>query len=241
MTSSLNLPQHIAVIMDGNGRWAKKRLLPRIAGHKFAVSRVRELVSTCTEKNIAALTIFAFSSENWTRPTDEVSALMGIILDSLKTEAERMHENNIQLKFIGDIVGLNLPLQQLIAYSEKLTANNTGLKFRIALNYGGQWDILQAVKKIAKQVQEQLLEPEQISADIIAAHLSTAGLPAVDLLIRTSGEQRLSNFLLWQLAYSELYFTETLFPDFDAKALHKALDWYIDRERRFGKTSEQLR
>lgn len=234
------LPQHIAVIMDGNGRWAKKRLLPRVAGHKFAVNRVRELVQACSDKGLQALTIFAFSSENWRRPQDEVSALMNIILETLKAEADRMHNNNVQLKFIGDIANLNPGLQKVILYSEQLTGNNSGLKFRIALNYGGQWDITEAAKKLLTAIQKQGLPISEITPVALAEYLSTADLPPVDLLIRTSGEQRISNFLLWQLAYSELYFTETLFPDFNIAALDKAIQWYIDRERRFGKTSEQL-
>jgi len=234
------MPKHVAVIMDGNGRWAKKRFLPRVAGHKFAINRVRDLVKLCSEKGIEALTLFAFSSENWQRPADEVSILMSLAMQTIESELIKMHENNVQLKFIGDLKALDSRMQQIFNDAELLTAGNTGLKLRIAFNYGGQWDITQAVQKIAFSVQQGLLQPHEITAEVIASKLTTSDLPEPDLFIRTSGEQRISNFLLWQLAYTELYFTETLFPDFDAAAFEKALQWFLDRERRFGKTSEQL-
>jgi undecaprenyl diphosphate synthase len=240
MSVSSPLPKHIALIMDGNGRWAKKRMLPRVAGHKFAVNRVRDIVRVCAEKGIEALTLFAFSSENWQRPKEEVGILMNLAMHTIETEVQKMHANGIQLKFIGDIEKLDANLQQVFQDAEKLTANNPGLKLRIAFNYGGHWDITQAVQKLAVLVQQGKLKPEAITEEAIAANLSTQDLPLPDLFIRTSGEQRISNFLLWQLAYSELYFTDTLFPDFDEQALEKALHWFAQRERRFGKISEQL-
>ncbi|MDF2940416.1 MAG: hypothetical protein K0R66_1058 [Gammaproteobacteria bacterium] len=235
------LPKHVALVMDGNGRWAKQRFLPRTAGHKTAVSRVREIIEACVEKSIPALTLFAFSSENWKRPEEEVGFLMELMVHSLSAEAKKLHANQVQLKIIGDRSNLSPNIKQAIEEAEDLTHANTGLKLRVAFNYGGQWDILQAVKKIVDEVTHGLVVPEAISEEMIASHLSTADLPLPDLFIRTSGEQRISNFLLWQLAYSELYFTETLFPAFDKAEFHKALEWFSSRERRFGKTSEQLK
>jgi undecaprenyl diphosphate synthase len=226
--------------MDGNGRWAKQRFLPRTAGHKTAVSRVREIVEVCVEKAVPALTLFAFSSENWKRPQEEVGFLMELLVHSLHAEAKKLHENQVQLKIIGDRSLLAPNIKQAIEEAESLTHANTGLKLRVAFNYGGQWDILQAVKKIANEVVHGLISPDSIDEKTIASHLLTADLAEVDLFIRTSGEQRISNFLLWQLAYAELYFTETLFPAFGKNEFNEALDWFASRERRFGKTSEQL-
>jgi len=233
-------PRHVAIIMDGNGRWAKKRLLPRTAGHHAAVKRVRELIETCAKEKIAVLTLFAFSTENWNRPENEVSTLMKLLLQCLETEVKTLHHNGVELKFIGDRSRLSSQMQHSMMQAESLTQGNSGLKLCIALNYGGQWDILQATKAIVKEALNNKIKLDQIDEGFFEQHLSTQGLPPVDLFIRTSGEQRISNFLLWQSAYAELYFTSTPFPAFDTKAFEAALKWYSDRERRFGKTSEQL-
>lgn len=231
------VPKHIAVIMDGNGRWARKRFLPRIAGHKRGVETVRELVKQCVKLDVEFLTLFAFSSENWRRPPEEVSFLMGLFMDALDREVVKLHQNNIKLVMIGDRTHFDAKLVDQIEASELLTANNTGLVLTIAANYGGRWDMLQAVNKMQKalpelsgQYQEQNLQP----------YLSMSYAPEPDLFIRTGGEMRISNFLLWQLAYTELYFTDTLWPDFDEKAFNLAIQSYGKRERRFGRTSEQL-
>ncbi len=231
------VPQHIAVIMDGNGRWAKKRFLPRVAGHKRGMDAVLELVKTCVNLNIGYLTLFAFSSENWRRPADEVSFLMSLFIQGLKREVKKLHENNIKLILIGDRTRFNAELIAQIELSEKLTAHNTGLTLSIAANYGGRWDILQAVNKL------HMASPELAGAyqeEHLTPHLAMHYAPEPDLFIRTGGESRISNFLLWQLAYTELYFTDTLWPDFDEEALHLALTSYQKRERRFGRTGEQL-
>ncbi len=234
------LPRHIAVIMDGNGRWAKSRYLPRTAGHKKGVDRVRDLVEISVEKGIEALTLFAFSQENWLRPEQEVSFLMSLLLTSLEKEIKALHRENIQVKVIGDRSQFSATLLRTIINAEALTANNTGLKFRLAINYGGQWDIVQAVNRWAETHPDPHARPLLTAADI-DAHLETHDLPEVDLLIRTSGVARMSNFLLWQINYSEIYFTETLFPDFDRAAVEEALLWYQGIERRFGKITEQLK
>ena len=235
------MPKHIAVVMDGNGRWAKKRLLPRTAGHKAAIKRLRDIVKCSGELGITALTAFAFSSENWTRPDDEVSTIMTLFVEVLSQEIDEMHKNGVQLEFIGDLNGLSLTLQKAFTAAHQLTQNNTGLKFRVAVNYGGQWDILNATRRIAQQVKAGTLQLEDINQSVFDSMLSTQELPPVDLFIRTSGEQRMSNFLLWQSAYAELYFPQIYFPAFDKKAFHQALKWFATRERRFGKTSEQLK
>jgi undecaprenyl diphosphate synthase len=235
------LPRHIAIIMDGNGRWAKKRFLPRIAGHKVGVESVRQIVKSCAEKGIEVLSLFAFSSENWQRPEQEVSFLMGLFLTVLEREVKKLHKQNVQLRVVGDTAQLNSKLQEHIVAAQNLTANNTGLKLVIAANYGGRWDINQAVQKVAADVEKGELRSSDISPELIQSKLSMADLPDPDLFIRTSGEQRISNFMLWQLAYTELYFTEVFWPDFDAKELDKALDYFANRERRFGFISEQLK
>ncbi len=231
------IPNHIAVIMDGNGRWARKRFLPRVAGHKRGVETVRALVKTCAKQNVKFLTLFAFSSENWRRPDDEVSFLMGLFMDALKREVAKLHENNIRLILIGDRSRFNTELIAQIEASEQLTMNNTGLTLTIAANYGGRWDILQASNQMA------IANPNKIGqyaeADL-TPHLAMHYAPEPDLFIRTGGEKRVSNFLLWQLAYTEFYFTDTLWPDFDDKAFQAAISSYQQRERRFGRTSEQL-
>jgi undecaprenyl diphosphate synthase len=232
-----DIPQHIAVIMDGNGRWARKRFLPRVAGHKRGVETVRDLVKRCAQLNVKFLTLFAFSSENWRRPDDEVSFLMSLFMDALKREVAKLNENNIRLILIGDRTKFGAELNAQIQSAEQLTANNTGLTLTIAANYGGRWDVLQAVNKM------QLASPDKagkFEENDLNQYLSMHYAPEPDLFIRTGGETRISNFLLWQLAYTELYFTDVLWPDFDEKALEQAVLSYQQRERRFGRTSEQL-
>lgn len=231
------VPKHIAVIMDGNGRWARKRFLPRIAGHKRGVETVRELVKHCVKLDVKFLTLFAFSSENWRRPADEVSFLMSLFMDALNREVVKLHQNNIKLVMIGDRSHFDAELVAQIDTSERLTANNTGLVLTIAANYGGRWDILQAVNKM-------LLAQPQLAGNYkeedFSPYLSMSYAPEPDFFIRTGGETRISNFLLWQLAYTELYFTDTLWPDFNEDAFNMAIKSYQKRERRFGRTSEQL-
>ncbi|MGF1760544.1 isoprenyl transferase [Photobacterium sagamiensis] len=234
------LPKHVAVIMDGNGRWAKAKGKTRVFGHKAGVEAVRKTVSTANRLGVKVLTLFAFSSENWRRPEDEVSLLMQLFMTVLGREVKRLHKNNIQLRVIGDKSRFSRRLQDKITAAEVLTASNTGLVLNIAANYGGQWDILQATKRLAQQVADQNLTVEEITEDMIAAGMSTADQPDVDLMIRTSGECRISNFMLWQAAYAELYFTEQLWPDFDEESFANAIAWFVNRERRFGCTGEQI-
>lgn len=227
--------------MDGNGRWAKKRFLPRVAGHKRGVTVVRDLVKICAQLNVKYLTLFAFSSENWRRPEEEVSFLMGLFMEALKREVSKLNDNNIKLKLIGDRSRFNEALIKQIDESEALTANNSGLVLTIAANYGGRWDILQATNKMVEQrIQKQAINNEPFVEEDLAMHLSMHYAPEPDLFIRTGGEKRISNFLLWQLAYTEFYFTDTLWPDFDAEAFQAAITSFQARERRFGRTSEQL-
>lgn len=231
------IPKHIAVIMDGNGRWARKRFLPRIAGHARGAEMVRDLVKCCSDIKVEYLTLFAFSSENWRRPAEEVSFLMGLFMRALKREVRNMNQNNVKLIVVGDRSRFDANLIAEIETAEQLTANNTGLVLTIAANYGGRWDILQAVNKM------QLTQPEHAGAyqeEHLTPYLSMSYAPEPDLFIRTGGESRISNFLLWQLAYTELYFTDTLWPDFNEEALNSAIQSYQKRERRFGRTSEQL-
>jgi undecaprenyl diphosphate synthase len=226
----------VAIIMDGNGRWAKRRLLPRVAGHRKGVEALRGVIRSCGERGITHLTVFAFSSENWRRPQEEVTLLMELFMRALESEVAKLHENNIRFRVIGDLAGFSERIQTLIRDAETLTRHNTRLTFTVAANYGGRWDVVQAVK--------QLLAQGATAADIteaaLARHLSLADEPEPDLFIRTGGEQRISNFLMWQLAYTELYFTDALWPDFDAKTLDAAIASYRSRERRFGRTSEQV-
>ena len=232
-----NVPRHIAIIMDGNGRWAKKRFLPRVAGHKRGVETVREMIKACIKRNVSYLTLFAFSSENWRRPAEEVSFLMQLFLRALEEEVSRLHENGVCLRVIGELSKFEPRLIEVIRSAEALTANNTKLTLTIAANYGGRWDIMQAVDKMLAA------QPEQrsgFSENELEQHLALNYGPEPDLFIRTGGEERISNFLLWQLAYSEFYFTETLWPEFDTAALDLAISSYQKRERRFGRTSEQL-
>lgn len=230
------LPRHLAVVMDGNGRWAKKRFMPRTAGHKSGVKATRQLVQECAARKIEALTIFAFSSENWGRPETEVDSLMSLFITTLAAEMRKLHEQNVRVRFIGDRSRFSDKLQQGIAEAESLTAGNTGLNFNIAANYGGRWDILNAVARL----QQSGADLSALSEQDLSACMQLADIPDVDLFIRTGGEQRISNFLIWQSAYAELYFTDTLWPDFDAGCLQQALEWYAGRERRFGKTSQQV-
>ncbi|NQY25970.1 MAG: isoprenyl transferase [Piscirickettsiaceae bacterium] len=234
------LPQHIAIIMDGNGRWAKKRKQPRFMGHRAGVKAVENIVKHCAELNISTLSLFAFSSENWRRPIKEVSLLMELFALSLKQQVKRLHKNNIRVCIIGDLSKFSTSLQKQISQAEQLTAENTGLTINIAANYGGRWDITQSVKQLAEKVKSGELAPEDITEENISAGLTTASLTEPDLFIRTGGEQRVSNFLLWQMAYTEFYFTDTLWPDFIDIELDKAINSFCQRERRFGKTSEQI-
>ena len=230
------VPRHIAVIMDGNGRWARKRLMPRVAGHRKGVEALREVIRACAERGVSHLTVFAFSSENWRRPQEEVTLLMELFLRALENEVAKLHENQIRFRVIGDLSGFSERIQALIRDAEALTRDNTRLTLTVAANYGGRWDIVQAVKKLMLSG----TAPGAINETTLAEQLSIADMPEPDLFIRTGGEQRISNFLLWQLAYTELYFTDALWPDFDAAALDAAIASYCTRERRFGRTSEQL-
>lgn len=230
------VPRHVAIIMDGNGRWATKRFLPRVAGHAKGVEAVRGVVEACALRGVKYLTLFAFSSENWRRPADEVSVLMRLFVTALSREVSKMHANDICLKVVGDLSRFDANLRQMIASAEQKTARNTRLTVTVCANYGGRWDIMQAIEKmVAVNPGASTFTEEQL-----APHLSMAYAPEPDLFIRTGGEERISNFLLWQLAYTELYFTDTYWPDFDADALDAAILSYQRRERRFGRTSEQL-
>jgi len=231
-----DVPRHVAIIMDGNGRWAKERRLPRVAGHKRGVEAVRATVRAAIERGIGYLTLFAFSSENWRRPADEVSILMELFLRALEGEVGKLHDNAIRLKVAGDTTRFDPRIRALIASGESLTATNQRLTLTIAANYGGRWDILQAINRLVRENPS----PGEIDENLLSPYLAMSYAPEPDLFIRTGGEQRISNFLLWQLAYTELYFTESLWPDFDAAALDQAIASYRSRERRFGRTSEQL-
>ncbi|MDR2032165.1 MAG: di-trans,poly-cis-decaprenylcistransferase [Azoarcus sp.] len=230
------VPRHIAIIMDGNGRWARKRFLPRVSGHTRGVEALRGATRAAIERGVEYLTVFAFSSENWRRPVDEVSFLMQLFIKSLQKEAKRLHQNGIRFRVIGDRSRFDPGLVKAIVAAEELTADNTRLHLTVAANYGGRWDVLSAVNRLLAR-QPGLIE---ISEEALAAELSMSFAPEPDLFIRTGGEQRISNFLLWQLAYSEFYFTDALWPDFDAHLLDEAIASYRERERRFGRTSEQL-
>ena len=230
------VPRHVAIIMDGNGRWATKRLLPRVAGHVKGVEAVRGCVESCVERGIEYLTLFAFSSENWRRPEEEVSLLMRLFVTALEREVSKMHANDIRLKVVGDLSRFDAKLREMIANAERRTASNTRLTLTICANYGGRWDIIQATGKMvaANPGVTEFTEAQ------LAAHLAMAYAPEPDLFIRTGGEERISNFLLWQLAYSEMYFTDTFWPDFSIESLDTAIASYQSRERRFGRTGDQL-
>lgn len=229
------IPQHIAIIMDGNGRWAKKRFLPRVAGHVRGVNTLKKIVTHCDTLGVKNLTVFAFGRENWNRPQSEVSFLMKLMLKRLAKELDELHHKNAVIRFLGDRSRLNQEFLEKVITAEALTARNDGLNFNICVDYSGQYDILQAVNRIINEHPGRSIDDE-----LLNSYLLTAGLPPPELLIRTSGECRISNFMLWQSAYSEMYFTPVFWPDFSPHELDKAIDWYNDRERRFGKISEQL-
>ncbi len=239
--NDLKVPQHVAIIMDGNGRWAQNRGKTRVVGHKSGVESVRSSVSYARKLGVKALTLFAFSSENWQRPEAEVSVLMELFMLVLNREVKRLHKNDIRFQVIGDVSRFSEKLQKKIEAAEQLTENNKSMVLSIAANYGGRWDIANAAQVLAKQVVDNELEIEQITEFSLHEHTCLAGLPALDLLIRTGGDHRISNFLLWQAAYAELYFTETLWPDFDDKQFESAVVDFTQRERRFGKTGEQVK
>ncbi len=234
------LPRHIAIIMDGNGRWAKKYGKHRVFGHRSAVKSVREVTEGAAELGIKYLTLYAFSKENWDRPKLEVNALMQLLVSTIRKEAETLQKNQIRLQAIGDIANLPPKGQEELKQAIDLTHNNERMTLILALSYGGRWELKEAIKEISNKVKSGILQKDEITEDLISAHLNTAGIPDPELMIRTSGEMRISNFLLWQLAYTELYFTQTLWPDFRKKDLYDAIVSYQNRERRFGKISEQI-
>jgi len=234
------VPLHVAVIMDGNGRWAKSRGLPRVAGHRKGVERVRDMVSTCAEKGVKYLTLFAFSSENWRRPVQEVQLLKELFLSALDNEIRKLHKNNVRFRVIGDTERFGEKITTRIRQAEALTQKNTALTLTIAANYGGRWDIAQACAELARRAARGEIDPDAITEKSLEPFLSLTGVPEPDLFIRTGGEQRISNFLLWQLAYTEMYFTPVLWPDFDRAQFEQALVSYAGRQRRFGLTGEQI-
>ena len=235
-----DVPRHVAIIMDGNGRWAKQRLLPRVAGHRRGVEAVRATVRRSIERGVQYLTLFAFSSENWRRPAEEVSILMELFLRALKQEVIKLHDNDIRFRVVGDLSRFDSRIRERALAGEALTANNRRLTLTVAANYGGRWDIAQAARACFVANPELLDTRGPVLAEALEPYLAMAYAPEPDLFIRTGGEQRISNFLLWQLAYTELYFTDTLWPDFDGDALDRAIASYRSRERRFGRTSEQV-
>jgi undecaprenyl diphosphate synthase len=234
-------PRHIAIIMDGNGRWAKRKLLPRYAGHQAGLGTVRRIIKCSIEQGVEVLTLFAFSSENWKRPQPEVNLLMKLFMTALQREVKKLHKNNIRLRLIGNREAFSEKLQGLIADAENLTKDNTQFTLVIAANYGGRWDIVDTAKHIALQVQQGSLKIEDINENLFNSQMNLSDLTEPDLFIRTGGEQRISNFLLWQLAYTEMYFTNTLWPDFNEENFMEALKSFGSRERRFGRISEQLK
>lgn len=234
------VPRHVAIVMDGNGRWATQRRLPRVAGHAKGVDAVRTTVEACAREGIEFLTLFAFSSENWRRPADEVSVLMRLFISALEREVTQLRANGIRLRVVGDLDAFEPRLQKLIRDAEHRTANNTRMTLTIAANYGGRWDIVQAVQSLLRSRPELAAQPELVTEELLSEHMALAHAPEPDLFIRTGGEQRISNFMLWQLAYTEFYFTDTYWPDFGPDVLARALASYRDRERRFGRTSAQV-
>jgi undecaprenyl diphosphate synthase len=234
----METPKHIAIVMDGNGRWANKRLLPRVAGHKAGVEAIRSVVKTASDLGVEVLSLFAFSTENWKRPKLEVKALMTLLLNALKKEVKKLHERNVKLIMIGDPSAFSEKIQASIKAAQELTANNTGLKLVIAANYGGRWDICQATKQLVAKAEQGKLKAEQVTDELLQQHLSTGNLVEPDLYIRTSGELRISNFFLWQFAYTEFYFTDTLWPDFDGDSLKQAIKAFSERDRRYGLAEE---
>lgn len=241
VSNHLQVPGHVAIIMDGNGRWANGHNLPRAAGHNAGVKALRKIAEHCVDRKIDILTVYAFSSENWRRPKKEVSLLMELFMSSLKSEAQDLHKNNIVLRFIGERTVFPEKLQATIADAEALTADNTGLSLVIAANYGGRWDIVTACKKLAEKTKSAEIDVSNIDEALLNRTMCLGDLIAPDLFIRTGGEKRISNFLLWQLAYTELYFTDILWPDFGAEQLDEAVAWFSERQRRFGRTAEQVR
>lgn len=236
-----NALKHVCIIMDGNGRWAKKRFMPRFAGHKAGLSTLRKIVAGCVEEELEVLTVFAFSSENWRRPEKEVGLLMELFATALTREVKKLNEHNVQLRVIGELSAFSEKIRTLIDEAVSLTAANNGLVFNIAANYGGRWDIMQASRQVALKVKTGELAADDIDEDTIEQHLTLSGLPEPDLFIRTGGEKRVSNFILWQLAYCEFYFTDILWPDFNKKMFLKAIDSFHARQRRFGRTGDQLK
>ena len=241
MRSDSEIPAHIAIVMDGNGRWALQRKRPRSMGHKAGLKSLRSIIEYCGKLGVRELTVFAFSSENWNRPEQEVSRLMDLFMRALDREAKELNENNVRIRFIGDVGAFSPALQQKIHRAQAQTARNTRMTFNVAVNYGGRWDIVQAARKLAEDCCRGLIKPEDINEELLAKQISLSESTDPDLLIRTGGEMRISNFLLWQSAYTELHFTPTLWPDFGPECLDEAIAAYQSRERRFGLTSEQLR
>ncbi len=240
MNSTLQQPRHVAIIMDGNGRWARQKGKPRAFGHQAGFHNTRDIVEACGRRQLEALTLFAFSSENWRRPAKEVGLLMDLFLRALKSEVGKLNDNKVQIQFIGERSAFSDKLQKQMIHAEELTKNNQGLRLAIAVNYGGRWDIVNATRLIAEQVKRGELQPQDITADTLSGNISLAGLPEPDLFIRTGGEKRISNYLLWHLAYTELYFTDVLWPSFDESELDKALTFFGGRERRYGRTGDQV-
>lgn len=238
MIDNNRIPQHIAIIMDGNGRWATEKGKPRSYGHQAGVETVRRITSECTRLGVKYLTLYTFSTENWNRPADEISALMGLVLSSL--EDEIFMKNNVRFQVIGDLGRLPEPVQQKLQETMEHTASNTAMTMVVALSYSSRWEIAKAVADMAREVSEGKLAITDINEDAVSAHMQTNFMPDPELLIRTGGEQRISNYLLWQIAYSELYFCDTYWPDFDEQDLHKAIEDYQSRQRRFGKTEAQV-
>ncbi len=237
---STDVPRHVVIIMDGNGRWATRRFLPRTAGHVRGVQAVRRVLEGCGRKGVKYLTLFAFSSENWRRPQEEVSLLMRLFVQTLEKEVDKLDEQGVRLRVVGDLSAFEPRLQALIQSAEHRTRQNDRLHLTIAANYGGRWDILQATRQLLRDRPDLADHPDEMTETMLSERLSMAWAPEPDLFIRTGGEQRVSNFLIWQLAYTEMYFTPVFWPDFDAAALDAAFEWYVSRERRFGRTSEQL-
>ncbi|MEW6510775.1 MAG: isoprenyl transferase [Bacteroidota bacterium] len=241
LRASGEIPRHIAIIMDGNGRWAKKRGMPRIAGHSEGVESVRDTVEACGQLGIQYLTLYAFSTENWKRPQEEVSLLMRLLLKALKDETDRLHTNNVRIQAIGDIAALPQEVQNELLEDIQKTKDNTGLTLSLALSYSGRWDIARAITLLGREIREGRLREDHVTEELVSSYISTAGMPDPDLLIRTSGEFRISNFLLWQLAYTEIFITPKFWPSFRRDELYAAIHDYQRRERRFGMVSEQVR
>lgn len=241
LKKSGNIPSHIAIIMDGNGRWAKQRGLPRVAGHRTGVETVRDIVEACSQIGVKYLTLYTFSTENWKRPRKEVSTLMRLLLKNLKDRVDELHENNVRLTCIGDIKTLPVEVQKQLFDDIERTKNNNGLTLNLALSYSGRWELIEALKSISKQVSEGKFKPDEINEQIISENLTTNNMPDPDLVIRTSGEFRVSNFLLWQIAYSEFVILDVFWPEFSRSHLYDAITSFQKRERRFGKVSEQLK